>query len=236
MDPSVAPAGACSKAETAAEWYRSGAERAAANGAVRGRAGNVILFIGYGMGLTTVAAARILEGQRRSDSGEENQQAWESFPFTALSKTYNTDSQTPDSAGTMTAISTGVKSHRGAIALAAGRTDDCTGSLQRPLPTWLQLADSAGMATGIVTTARLTDATPGRNLCTFAKPQLGERRRPAGASRRTGLSRHCPAAAFRCAFRSRAQRGSGRPPPRVHHRGAARLRTGRQGGPAPGRA
>lgn len=160
MDPVVAPAGAGSKAETAAEWYRSGAERAAANGAMRGRARNVILFIGDGMSLTTVAAARILEGQRRGDSGEENQLAWESFPNTALSKTYNTDSQTPDSAGTMTAMSTGVKSHRGAIAVAAGRTDDCTGSLQRPLLTWLQLADSAGMATGIVTTTRLTHATP----------------------------------------------------------------------------
>lgn len=154
--PAVAhPAG-----ETPAWWYRSGAARAAGNGAMQGRAKNVILFLGDGMSLTTVAAARILEGQRKGNPGEENQLSWETFPHTALSKTYNTDSQTPDSAGTMTAISTGVKSHMGAIGVAAGRKDDCATSLRQPLLTWLELADSAGLATGVVTTTRLTHATP----------------------------------------------------------------------------
>lgn len=146
--------------ETPAWWYRSGAARAAANGAMNGRAKNVILFLGDGMSLTTVAAARILEGQRKGNPGEENVLSWEQFPHTALSKTYNTDSQTPDSAGTMTAIATGVKTHMGAIGVAAGRKDDCAASLKQPLLSWLQLADSAGLATGIVTTARLTHATP----------------------------------------------------------------------------
>jgi alkaline phosphatase len=146
--------------ETPQWWYRSGAARAAGNGAMAGRARNVILFLGDGMSLTTVAAARILEGQRKGGSGEENALSWEGFPATALSKTYNTDSQTPDSAGTMTAIMTGVKSHMGAIGVSAGTRDDCAGSLDRGLLTWLQLADSAGMATGIVTTTRLTHATP----------------------------------------------------------------------------
>ncbi|KAF1714456.1 alkaline phosphatase [Pseudoxanthomonas yeongjuensis] len=154
--PAVAhPAG-----ETPAWWYRSGAARAAGNGAMQGRAKNVILFLGDGMSLTTVAAARILEGQRKGSPGEENQLSWETFPSTALSKTYNTDSQTPDSAGTMTAITTGVKSHMGAIGVASGRKDDCATSLEQPLLSWLELADSAGLATGVVTTARLTHATP----------------------------------------------------------------------------
>jgi len=146
--------------ETPAWWYRSGAARAAGNGAMNGRARNVILFLGDGMSLTTVAAARILEGQRKGNPGEENQLSWETFPSTALSKTYNTDSQTPDSAGTMTAITTGVKSHMGAIGVAAGHRNDCATSLRQPLLSWLELADSAGLATGIVTTARLTHATP----------------------------------------------------------------------------
>ena len=116
--PAVAhPAG-----ETAAWWYRSGAARAAGNGAMQGRAKNVILFLGDGMSLTTVAAARILEGQRKGKPGEENQLAWETFPITAFSKTYNTDSQTPDSAGTMTAITTGVKTLMGAIGVGPPRT------------------------------------------------------------------------------------------------------------------
>jgi len=154
------PEGSHPDGETPAWWYRAGAARAAANGAMAGSAKNVILFLGDGMSLTTVAAARILDGQRKGRPGEENLLSWERFPHTAFSKTYNTDSQTPDSAGTMTAITTGVKSHMGAIAVAAGRRDDCAGSLGRQLATWMHLADSAGMGTGIVTTARLTHATP----------------------------------------------------------------------------
>ncbi len=146
--------------ETPQWWYRDGAARAAANGAMAGKAKNVILFLGDGMSLTTVAAARILEGQRHGNPGEENLLSWERFPATAFSKTYNTDSQTPDSAGTMTAITTGVKTHMGAIGVSAGSRSNCADSLGKGLLTWLQLADSAGMATGIVSTARLTHATP----------------------------------------------------------------------------
>ncbi|MDG2524473.1 alkaline phosphatase [Stenotrophomonas sp. HITSZ_GD] len=146
--------------ETPQWWYRSGAARAAANGAMAGQAKNVILFLGDGMSLTTVAAARILDGQRKGGPGEENLLSWEQFPATAFSKTYNTDSQTPDSAGTMTAISTGVKTHMGAIGVSAGTREGCADSLGKGLLSWLTLADSAGMATGIVTTTRITHATP----------------------------------------------------------------------------
>jgi alkaline phosphatase len=155
VDPVAHPAG-----ETPQWWYRSGAAQAAANGAMSGKAKNVILFLGDGMSLTTVAASRIYEGQQKGGSGEENLLSWERFPATAFSKTYNTDSQTPDSAGTMTAITTGVKTHMGAIGVSAGSRTDCADSLSKGLLTWLQLADSAGLATGVVSTARLTHATP----------------------------------------------------------------------------
>ncbi|MFT4256801.1 MAG: alkaline phosphatase [Pseudoxanthomonas sp.] len=154
------PAVAHPQGETPAWWYRSGAARAAGNGAMNGKAKNVILFLGDGMSLTTVAAARILDGQRKGQPGEENSLSWERFPATALSRTYNTDSQTPDSAGTMTAITTGVKSHMGAIGVYAGHEDDCADSLGKQALTWLELADSAGLATGVVSTARITHATP----------------------------------------------------------------------------
>ena len=145
--------------ETAAWWYRSGAARAAANGAMDGNAKNVIVFLGDGMSLTTVAAARIFAGQREGNPGEEHLLSWERFPATAFSKTYNTDAQTPDSAGTMTAIATGVKTHIGAIGVSAGARD-CAQSRDNRLQSWLALAADAGMGTGIVTTARLTHATP----------------------------------------------------------------------------
>ena len=69
-----------------------------------GRAKNAILFLGDGMGISTVTAARILEGQLRGESGEENQLSFDRFPDVALIKVYNSNQQTPDSAGTMTAI------------------------------------------------------------------------------------------------------------------------------------
>jgi len=152
--------------ETAAWWYRSGAARAAANGAMAGRARNLIVFLGDGMGLTTVTAARILEGQRRGAPGEEHALAFEEFPYTALAKTYNTDAQTPDSAGTMTAIASGVKTRIGHVGVGPGAAPgDCAGMAGHELLTILQLAESAGLATGIVTSTRLTHATP---AATFA--------------------------------------------------------------------
>ena len=73
-----------------------------------GHAKNVILFVGDGMGISTLTAARILDGQQKGMLGEENYLSFERYPNTALIKTYNTNQQTPDSAGTMTAMVTGV--------------------------------------------------------------------------------------------------------------------------------
>ena len=78
------------------------------------KAKNVILFVGDGMGVSTLTAARILEGQRQGRPGEENL-AELCFPFSALVKTYNTDAQVPDSAGTMTAMMSGLKTDAGVL-------------------------------------------------------------------------------------------------------------------------
>lgn len=156
--------------ETPAWWFRDGAAQAAARGAMHGHAKNVIIFLGDGMSLTTVTAARIFEGQRKEGSGEENRLSWENFPATALSKTYNTDSQTPDSAGTMSAIATGVKTRAGVLSIGQGpKRQDCTGALASPMLTMWELAASAGMSAGVVTTARLTHATPGATIAHSAE-------------------------------------------------------------------
>ena len=147
--------------ENARWWFRSGAAAAAERGAMDGGARNVILFVGDGMSLATVAAARILAGQRAGGSGEEHVLSWERFPNTALSRTYNTNVQTPDSAGTMTAMATGVKTRAGVINVGqAGARADCADLEARGLLSVFELARSAGLATGIVTTTRLTHATP----------------------------------------------------------------------------
>lgn len=147
--------------ESAQWWFRDGAAQAAERGALAGQAKNVILFVGDGMSLPTVAAARILEGQLEGAPGENHRLSWEHFPATALSKTYNTDMQTPDSAGTMSAMATGVKTRAGVISIGqSAELGDCKGALAAPMVTLWQLAAGSGMATGVVTTARATHATP----------------------------------------------------------------------------
>lgn len=155
--------------ETPRQWFADG--RAAVEAARRvqpntGRARNVILFIGDGMGVTTVTAARILEGQSRGRPGEENLLAFETLPYTALVKTYNTDLQTPDSAGTMTAIVTGAKTRAGLVSVdQTVATGDAAAARDHTLATILEQAERRGLATGVVTTTRLTHATP---ACCYA--------------------------------------------------------------------
>lgn len=125
------------------------------------RAKNVILFIGDGMGVSTITAARIYEGQKRGQTGEENLLSFERFPQTALVKTYNTDAQVPDSAGTATAMNAGVKTRIGYIGVAEAATrGDCTTGKANPLPNTAEAAKRAGLQVGIVTTTRITHATP----------------------------------------------------------------------------
>jgi alkaline phosphatase len=127
----------------------------------RARARNVILFVGDGMGISTVTAARILQGQLRGEPGEENLLSFERFPFVALSKTYNTNQQTPDSAGTMTAMVTGAKTRAGVISVDQSvPRGDFEAATAKPLETIVERAEKLGLSTGLVTTTTVTHATP----------------------------------------------------------------------------
>lgn len=148
-------------------WFVEGESYVDGRAFVPGRTKNVILFVGDGMGVSTVTAARILEGQLRGMDGEENNLSFDLFPYTGLAKTYNVNAQTPDSAGTMTAMMTGVKTDVGVIGvdedIARG---DCSTVAGNELVTALELAEIAGKSTGVVSTARITHATP---AATYAK-------------------------------------------------------------------
>ncbi|MBT3595925.1 MAG: alkaline phosphatase [Verrucomicrobia bacterium] len=133
---------------------------------IHGHARNIILFIGDGMGISTITAARILEGQQNGNSGEENTLSWESFPHTALIKVYNSNQQTPDSAGTMSAIMTGHKTKaytfgydQDVVRGDHTSVEDYEGN-SRKVTTLLERFEKEGKSTGIVTTARITHATP----------------------------------------------------------------------------
>ncbi len=131
------------------------------------RAKNVILFVGDGMGVSTLTAARILEGQLNGMPGEENFLSFERFPYTALVKTYNVDAQTPDSAGTMTAMVSGIKTDVGVIGVDEDiERGDCSSTFGNEVVSAVELAELKGMATGVISTARITHATP---AATYAK-------------------------------------------------------------------
>lgn len=125
------------------------------------KAKNIILFLGDGMGVPTVTAARILKGQLNGQSGEETQLEMDKFPFVSLAKTYNTNAQVPDSAGTATAYLCGVKANEGTVGVSAAAVrSQCNTTMGNEVTSILRWAKDAGKSVGIVTTTRVNHATP----------------------------------------------------------------------------
>ncbi len=155
----------CEKAQNTAGANESSANEVSAKDVTTVKSGakakNVILFIGDGMGISTITAARIFDGQSKGMSGEDNMLSFEEFPNLSLVKTYNLDAQVADSAGTASAMNTGLKTQIGKINVRPdGLFAGCADSAAVPTPRFADLAERAGMSTGIVTTARITHATP----------------------------------------------------------------------------
>ena len=138
-----------------------------------GEAKNVIFFLGDGMGPVTVTASRIYK------YGETGKLTMETLPRTARIRTYTLDAQTPDSAPTMSAYMTGVKMRNEVLSMDANTfakppskdttvtpnvgnaVNNCpTTGNGAAVPTLLEQAIAKGKASGVVTTARLTHATP----------------------------------------------------------------------------
>lgn len=84
------------RAPSETTWARPGA---------RQRARDVILFIGDGMGISTIAVSVGVDGNLVMDQ----------LPHAALSRTADADHITPDSASTMTSMMTGVNANSGVI-------------------------------------------------------------------------------------------------------------------------
>jgi alkaline phosphatase len=130
---------------------------------------NVLFFLGDGMGITTMTAARIYK------VGEDGELTMDQLPETAFVHTYSNDGQVTDSAPSMAAYMTGVKMNNEVISMspetqatdAAGKpyhvnfdsTCPATGN-GVPVATLLEQMKAANYATGVVSTARITHATP----------------------------------------------------------------------------
>ena len=123
---------------------------------------NVILFIGDGMGVSTITAARIYAGQSQGLDGESYHLAMDDLPYSALSKTYSHNFQIADSAGTAVAFTSGVKTLSGVLGVDSNVSyGNCASVAGTEVETLFELAARAGLATGLVSTARITHATPG---------------------------------------------------------------------------
>lgn len=133
------------------------------------QAKNIILFVGDGMGFSTVTATRIFEGQQRGVDGESNVLAWEAFPYLAAAKTYSHDAQITDSAPSAVAMTTGVKTINDLMGLDySAKLDSCQDQKTKHVTTLWEMAETIGMSTGAITTARLTHATPGATYAHIA--------------------------------------------------------------------
>ena len=108
---------------------------------------NVILVIGDGMGFEQIAAASYYQ------TGTEQGVSFHEFPFAAEVRTASADSAITDSAASATAMATGVKVANGVIS----RRIPGDGA---PLETVIERYEQAGKASGLVTTAYVTHATP----------------------------------------------------------------------------
>ena len=129
---------------------------------------NVIFFLGDGMGMTTMTAARIYS------VGEDGQLTMDTLPETAFVKTYSNDAQVTDSAPSMAAYMTGVKTNNEVISMTPDTVatppsadangnlgvNNCAANNGTKTQTLLELAKSQGYATGAITTTELTHATP----------------------------------------------------------------------------
>ncbi|WP_088011470.1 alkaline phosphatase [Gottfriedia acidiceleris] len=114
------------------------------NSHAHGKAKNVIVFVGDGMG----AAHR--EAIRLATVGQTGKLAMDDMPYAGLVHTSSTNTIT-DSAAAATAMASGVKTYNGAIGVDANK---------KSVKTVMEMAKEAGKSTGLVTTSQITDATP----------------------------------------------------------------------------
>jgi alkaline phosphatase len=99
--------------------------------------------------------------------GEAGELTIDTLPESAFVKTYSNDAQVTDSAASMSAYMTGVKQNNGVIsmsgdtrAMAPAPDGGSRCENGQTMPTLLELAKARGLATGVVTTTSVTDATP----------------------------------------------------------------------------
>jgi len=102
---------------------------------------NIILFIGDGMGVSHITAAKIVNGHLNM----------ERFRVVGLLTTHSQTDLVTDSAAAGTALATGFKTFKGAISVSQDK---------KPLKTAVEYAEEMHKSTGLVVSCSITHATP----------------------------------------------------------------------------
>lgn len=114
------------------------------------RVKNVILFVGDGMGLTTITASRVLKRQRLDNP--DAKLVFDEFPATALIATDTITSQISESAAAATALFCGVKTNLenlGVDATAKSGRDACS-NIDSHAQSIISWAQQQNLKTGLV--------------------------------------------------------------------------------------
>jgi alkaline phosphatase len=147
------------------DWFTAGQQTLQEKLAIQpntNQATNIIILVADGNGVGTNYATRLFMGQQEGGYGDDFVMHHETFPALALVKTYNTNSQTPDSAGTSTSMMTGVKTKIGVLGVDEDIVrGDCTTLPGNEVANAGEIFTELGKEVGIVSTARITHATPG---------------------------------------------------------------------------
>lgn len=109
---------------------------------------HVILLIGDGLGFSQ---RQITEYYNMEVNGSEDKLVMNQLPEGGINSTHSANTLIVDSAAAGTALASGVKTNNGVIGKDADLKD---------VKTLVELAEESGQATGLVTTTRLTHATP----------------------------------------------------------------------------
>lgn len=113
------------------------------------RVKNVILFVGDGMGLTTVTASRVYKKQR-SRKSEETNLVFDEFPASAFIKTDTANSQISESAAAATALFCGVKTNFENLGVDASAGKDSCSNIESHTPSIISWAQNKNIKTGLV--------------------------------------------------------------------------------------
>ncbi|HWQ20756.1 MAG TPA: alkaline phosphatase [Methanotrichaceae archaeon] len=119
---------------------------------------SVILLIGDGMGYSQLTAARIEKSGENLSAYGNTSLNMDHLEYDGYVATYSADSWVTDSAAAVTAMATGQKGNNDVL------NQDATSVWKKKdgknLTTISEMAKKAGMSTGVVTTTRITHATP----------------------------------------------------------------------------